>query len=158
MSDIKTQYDNLKVKILNDKSIYKENRDWIKKVLDFQERKGKRKNGLSSLDEGCYKTLLTYCTKLRNVIGWFNNKPLNTITEKQLIQLANDPEVKKRPKRRMAYVMMFYQALRVSEVVKLNQEDYDPNTKLIHIKQAKGSKDRKIPINPYVVKIIKHLP
>jgi len=81
-----------------------------------------------------------------------------TITEKQLIELANDPGVRKKLKRRMAYILMFYQALRVSELVKLNQEDYDPNTKLIHIKQSKGSKDRKIPISPVVVKIIKYLP
>lgn len=82
----------------------------------------------------------------------------DTITEEQLIKLVSDKEVKKKPKRRMAYILMFYQALRVSELAKLNQQDYDPNTKLIHIKQSKGSKDRKIPISPIVVKIIKHLP
>jgi len=81
-----------------------------------------------------------------------------TITEEQFIDLVNDTQVRKKPKRRMAYILMFYQALRVSELAKLNQQDYDPNTKLIHIKQSKGSKDRKIPISPVCMKIIKHLP
>lgn len=82
----------------------------------------------------------------------------NTITEEQLFELVNDSTVRKKPKRRMAYILMFYQALRVSELAKLSKEDYDPHTKLIHIKQSKGSKDRKIPISPVVVKIIKYLP
>jgi len=82
----------------------------------------------------------------------------DTITEQELFKLVDHPIVKKKAKRRMAYIVMFYQALRVSELAKLNKEDYDENTKLLHIKQAKGSKDRKIPISPNVVKIIKHLP
>jgi site-specific recombinase XerD len=80
------------------------------------------------------------------------------ITEEQLFTLVNDPLVRAKPKRRMAYIMMFYQALRVSELSKLQKEDYDPNLKLLHIKQAKGSKDRKIPISRMCLKIIKHLP
>ena len=53
---------------------------------------------------------------------------------------------------------MFYQCLRVSEVLKLRPEDYDPNTRLLHIKQAKGNKDRNIPISPELVRAIKILP
>lgn len=57
-----------------------------------------------------------------------------TITEKEFIKIVNDPEVKKRPKNRIAYLLAFYQYLQISEVVKLSQEDYDPNTKLLHIR------------------------
>ena len=81
-----------------------------------------------------------------------------TITEKEFIKIINDPQVKKRSKNRIAYLLMFYQCLRVSEVVKLTSEDYDPNTKLLHIRQAKGSKDRRIPISPQTIRAVKFLP
>lgn len=80
------------------------------------------------------------------------------ITEEELIKIVNDPKVKKRSKDRMIYLLSFYQCLRISEVVKLNPEDYDPNTRLLHIKQAKGKKDRNIPISPNVLRIVKFLP
>lgn len=81
-----------------------------------------------------------------------------TITEEELIKLVNDPKVKEKTKNRLAYLMSFYQCLRISEVVKLNKEDYDPKTKLLHIKQSKGNKDRNIPIAPILVKAVKFFP
>lgn len=81
-----------------------------------------------------------------------------TITEEELIKLVNDPEVKKRPKQRAGYILCFYQALRVSELFKLNQEDYNSSNKLIHIRQSKRKKDRKIPISPKAVKALRYLP
>lgn len=81
-----------------------------------------------------------------------------TITEKELLKIVNDPVVKKRAKNRIAYLLAFYQCLRVSEVVKLSSEDYDPNTRLLHIRQAKGSKDRRIPIAPETIRAVKFLP
>jgi len=58
----------------------------------------------------------------------------------------------------MVYLLAFYQCLRISEVLKLTREDYDPNTKLLHIKQGKGNKDRNIPIAPQLVRVVKFLP
>jgi site-specific recombinase XerD len=78
------------------------------------------------------------------------------ISEEELIKLIKDPSVKKRNK--VIYTLLFYQTLRISELVKLNQEDYEPNTKLIHIRQSKRSKDRKIPISPKCVRLVKMLP
>jgi integrase/recombinase XerD len=80
------------------------------------------------------------------------------ITHEEFLSIINDPEVKKKTKNRIAYILAFYQCLRISEVVKLKATDYEPNTKLIHIKQAKGKKDRIIPISPMCVKAIKYLP
>lgn len=77
------------------------------------------------------------------------------IREEVFLELLNSVED---PKRKIAYALGFYQAMRVSEVAKLQPEDYDPKTKLIHIKQAKGHKDRKIPAAPEVIKGLKHLP
>jgi len=82
----------------------------------------------------------------------------DTITEEEFLKLVNDPEVKKKNKNRIAYLLSFYQCLRISEVVKLTPEDYDPNTKLLHIRQAKGKKDRRIPVAPETIRTIKFLP
>lgn len=82
----------------------------------------------------------------------------DTIKEVDLLKVVNDKELKDKPKRRLAYLLGFYNCLRVSEIIKLTPEDYTPNDKLLHIRQAKGSKDRNIPISPEVAKLIKHLP
>lgn len=77
------------------------------------------------------------------------------ITEEELIQVLN--KVKK-PKNKLAFALGFYGCMRVSEVIKLLPEDVDYNLKLLWIKQAKGSKDRKIPIAPEIIKGLKNLP
>jgi len=82
----------------------------------------------------------------------------DTITEEEFLKLVNDPGVRKKTKNRIAYLFAFYQCLRISEVVKLKKEDYDANTKLLHIKQSKGRKDRNIPISPNTIRAVKFLP
>jgi integrase len=79
----------------------------------------------------------------------------DTISYEDFIKLANET---KNIKNKVCYTLAFYQCLRIAEVVKLKKEDYDPNTKLLHIKQSKGAKDRNIPISPNAVKTIKYLP
>lgn len=78
-----------------------------------------------------------------------------TITEEEAIKLI---EKVKKPHHKIAIALGFYEAMRVSEVVKLQPENIDYNLKLIWVKQGKGSKDRKIPIAPEVMKGLKHLP
>lgn len=68
----------------------------------------------------------------------------NAITEEELIKIVSYKKVK--DNHRLAFLLGFYQALRVSEVVKLKPDDVDKQQHLIHIRQAKGSKDRNIPI------------
>ena len=77
------------------------------------------------------------------------------ITEEELIKILN---ATKNQKNKLAYALGFYECMRVSEVVNLKQEDIDNNLKLLWIKQAKGNKDRKVPIAPEVIKGLKHLP
>src|SRR3989344_1148076 len=77
------------------------------------------------------------------------------ITEEELIKIL---EATKKPHHRLAFALGFYCCLRVSEIVKLRPENVDKGTKLLHIKQAKGSKDRNIPISPKVIKGLKYLP
>jgi len=45
--------------------------------------------------------------------------------------------------------------LRVSEVVNLKIEDIDPSRMLIHIKNAKGRKDRVVPLSKYVLELLR---
>lgn len=79
----------------------------------------------------------------------------DTITEEELIQI-----LKATPKahHRAAFALAFYQCLRVSEVVKLKPEDIRKDQKLLHIKEAKGHKDRHIPYNAEVIKYFRYIP
>ena len=78
-----------------------------------------------------------------------------TITEEELVKLF---DATKKVHHRLAFALGFYECMRVSEVVKLLPEDIDKQTKLVHIKQSKGAKDRNIPIAPEVMRSLKHLP
>ena len=79
----------------------------------------------------------------------------DTVTEQELKDLLSKT---KKVHHRLAFALGFYECLRVSEVVKLTMEDVDKNTKLLHIRQGKGNKDRNIPIAPEVMRGLKHLP
>lgn len=69
------------------------------------------------------------------------------ITEEELIKIL---KFVKKKHHAFAFACGFYECMRVSEIVKLQPEDVHFNTKLIHIKQAKGHKDRMIPIAPEI--------
>ena len=78
-----------------------------------------------------------------------------TITEDELIKIL---QATSKPHHKLAFALGFYQAMRVSEIVKLLPADIDRSRRIIHIKQAKGSKDRIIPISPKIVKALRNLP
>lgn len=77
------------------------------------------------------------------------------ITEEELIKVI---KAVKRPYHKLAFALGFYECMRISEVVKLQPENVNRQTKLLHIKQAKGKKDRNIPIAREVMPALKHLP
>ena len=77
-----------------------------------------------------------------------------TITEKELLQLVKATKPKKY---KLAFMLGFYQCLRVSEVVKLLPEHVDKERGYLHLLQAKGAKDRDVPIAPPVLKGLKYL-
>lgn len=77
------------------------------------------------------------------------------LTEEELIKILNATDD---PKKRLAYSLGFYECMRISEIVNLKPEHINLQQKLILIKQAKGNKDRNIPIAPEVLKGLKHLP
>jgi len=78
-----------------------------------------------------------------------------TITEEELIKIL---EATRKPHHKFAFALGFYEAMRISEVTNLKQENIDKQTKIIHILQSKGSKDRDIPIAPEVMKGLKFIP
>lgn len=77
------------------------------------------------------------------------------ITEEELIKVLKKTE---HAHHRASFVIAFYQCMRVSEVVALEQKNIDKKLKLLYIKQAKGHKDRHIPIAPEVMKYLKYIP
>jgi len=75
-----------------------------------------------------------------------------TFTEKELFDIIKATD---KQHHKTAWLLGFYQAMRISEVVKLKPEDIDLNQKIIRIKDAKGGKDRNIPISPKIFKGLK---
>jgi integrase len=78
-----------------------------------------------------------------------------TISEQEFI---NGLKNVKSLKHKAAYVLAFYQCMRISEVVNLNLDNIDKDRGFIHIIQAKGNKDRDVPIMKPVYSALKHLP
>ncbi len=78
-----------------------------------------------------------------------------TITEAEFI--SGMRLVKKRHIK-LAFLLGFYQCMRVSEVVALKKEDIDFERGFVHIKNAKGGFDRDIPIMKPAKNMLRHLP
>lgn len=78
-----------------------------------------------------------------------------TITEKEFIKLLRTV---KKSHHKIAFVLGFYGAMRISEIVNLQQDNIDRGQRIIRIKQAKGKKDRNIPIPPQAVRGLSHIP
>lgn len=52
--------------------------------------------------------------------------------------------------------LAFSTGLRVSEVINLKLTDIDSNRMLIHVKNAKGRKDRLVPLSPTILKLLRN--
>lgn len=78
-----------------------------------------------------------------------------TFSEEEFLKLLR---VTKEKHHRIAFILGFYGAMRISEIVNLQQENIDRGQRLIRIKQAKGKKDRNIPLPPQAVRGLSHIP
>jgi integrase/recombinase XerD len=78
-----------------------------------------------------------------------------TISEKDFLEALKKVD---KPKVKQALLLGFYECMRVSEVAALQPGQVDKDRGFIHILQAKGRKDRDIPIMPPVEKGLKYLP
>lgn len=79
----------------------------------------------------------------------------DTISEEEFIKLIRGVKQKHH---RSAFILGFYGAMRVSEIVNLLPENIDRGMRIIRIKQGKGKRDRNIPLPPQAVKAVSHLP
>ena len=59
---------------------------------------------------------------------------------------------------RLAFKLGFLCGLRISEIVKLNKNDIDRSRGMLYIRQAKGKRDRYVPIPSPLRKDLKHIP
>lgn len=78
-----------------------------------------------------------------------------TITEEEFIKIIRNT---KKKHHRIAFILGFYGCMRISEVINLKQEHIDRGQRLIRIKQAKGKKDRNIPLPKEAVRGLSHIP
>lgn len=88
----KERYERNKEKLLNDKTICKDNRNLFRQFFEEQEYKLKRMRKLSELNDKVLKTLCGYITKLRNVNDFFNNKPWKNLTKEDIKKVYDDLE------------------------------------------------------------------
>ena len=79
----------------------------------------------------------------------------NTISEEELKQII---KAARKKIHKTAYILMFYECMRVSEVVKLLKENIDMGRMFIHIKDAKGGRDRDIPIMNSAKHYLRYVP
>lgn len=77
---------------LKDKKICKENKEIYKKFFKELEVRLKRIRGFAQLDSGCYATLYNYIIMFKNINTWFENKPLNKITTKDMEKVYEELE------------------------------------------------------------------
>lgn len=75
------RYTNAIQKLFDEPELHPTNRDLFRQFFEKQEYKLKRINGLQQLDESCYITLYCYIVRFRNVVRWFEQKPLTDITQ-----------------------------------------------------------------------------
>jgi len=78
-----------------------------------------------------------------------------TITEEEFLDIIKSTKQKHH---KIAFILGFYGCMRISEIVKLQPEDIDKGQRIIRIKQAKGNKDRNIPIPPQALKGLSLIP
>jgi len=77
---------------LTDTSINSNNRKTIRKFLEYEEYKLKRKEGLSEIDERSYKTLYYYIGRFKKLNKWFKNKDWATLKKFDIKKLIDDLE------------------------------------------------------------------
>lgn len=136
-----TRYEERKKTLLTDKAINPKNRKFWGEFFEKQEYKLKRNNGLRKLDESCYQTLYSYCTRFVTVNEWFGNKAWKDLTEADIQKAFDgieDGKIKKPNGEPYGDAPTYYRKiwkgkpfkmLGKKELVEKVMEDYKPNGK-----------------------------
>ena len=85
-------YEKAKARFLSDQNTCKQNRNLWGRFFEWEERKLKRTNNLSRLDDATYKTLSQYVGKIKNVNKWFNSKAWEDLTKDEIQKVYDDLE------------------------------------------------------------------
>ncbi len=85
-------YEKAKAGFLSDQNTCKQNRNLWGRFFEWEERKLKRTNNLSRLDDATYKTLSQYVGKIKNVNKWFNSKAWEDLTKDEIQKVYDDLE------------------------------------------------------------------
>ncbi len=79
----------------------------------------------------------------------------DVISEEEFLKIIKSI---KKLKLKTAFMLGFYQCLRVSEVINLEKKNIDTKKGFVHVKAGKGNKDRDIPLVPEVLHYLRYLP
>lgn len=112
---ITEQYGKGKERLLEDPAVCKENREIFRAFFEEEEYKLRRINGLQSLDEAAYKTLLTYVNRLKLMNKFFANKPWANLSREDIQKVFDDLEdgrITAKHGRRYSDRDCFYQIMR----------------------------------------------
>lgn len=85
-------YTNALHNLLREPDLHPVNRELFREFFEYQTYKLKRINGLQELDEPCYITLYCYIVRFRNILRWFEHKPLTEITQADIQRVYDDLE------------------------------------------------------------------
>lgn len=88
----KESYERQYQALLSDRYICDQNLSLFKRFFEYEEYKLKRINDLPALDEGCYRTLLGYINRLKNLNKWLKNKPWQDLTADDIKCVYDDLE------------------------------------------------------------------
>jgi site-specific recombinase XerD len=108
---------------------------------------------------GCLKLFAKYVLKKKNIHLSKIERPRN---EKKLPKIIDGEFIKSQLskiqnlKHRTILTLTYSAGLRVSEIVNLKIEDIDSKRMLIHIKNAKGKKDRYVPLSQNVLELLRN--
>ena len=112
---IKDRYERNKKELLENSKINSKNRNAMKKLLEFEEYRLKRRNNLSEVDEHSYLTLSYYIGRLKKLNSWFKNKDWSKLTKveiKKVIDNLEDGIIKNKYGKRYSDRSLYYEMMR----------------------------------------------
>jgi len=126
---------------------------YLNNLLDLGELSSTKQNQIINCIKFYYEKILGQPRKFYKLRRPRGEKKLPRVIDQQEIigRIAVIPNLKHKTILTLAYSV----GLRVSEIVGLKIDDIDSQRMLIHIKNAKGRKDRIVPLSDHVLKLLR---
>ena len=129
-----------------------------KKIVNFLENKSYSSTSQQNQYIGCLKLFAKYVLNKKDIHLSKIERPKSEKKLPQVIDhnhIINQLSKIENIKHKAILTLTYSVGLRVSEVVNLKIEDIDSNQMLIHIKNAKGKKDRIVPLSQTVLELLR---